>query len=564
MDNELNEAINFDLSSDILGNLKIADLGFERSDLLGDFRQARHPLVDSIYDKIDLNSWDNIDLDDTRELTAIYLMTAKIIAKTELTAFANDSALNDRLKLIFGDSYNTELAERIFEKFSQEDFSSLPKIETVDAEAIAGANGAFADATNSIYLSNQFIEANFTHPEIIAEVLLEEVGHYLDSQINREDTPGDEGEIFALIVSNKAIETDKLQQLKAENDLDRIILGDCASCKQPMEREIAPEKFNSDKIISETSSQLSQAQPIVSIVATDNNAEESDREENFNLATFTIARTGETTEDLTVNYNISGKATNGQYYNQISDSIIIPAGKQKVAIPISPIDDDAIEEAENVSLTIKSNSEYTLDRHKFDSIASVDNDSLPYIKVTKPNAEETWEAGNPHSIAWKDNIDENVKIDLYKRDKFDRTLLKSTPSDGVEAVTLPAVLPSSDDYSIKVGSFKHHQINDLSDGNFALDPEIYIQIAKDDASSDLIWQDNIQGDLKVDLYKDNKFVNTLLTPDPYRDNQIISLKDLEPILSELSKDADYSLKVTLVNPDGSTTLVVDTPIQNRT
>jgi hypothetical protein len=543
MDNELNEAINFDLSIDLLGNLKIADLGLEGSDLLKDFRPARHLLVDSIYDKIDFDSWDNIDLGDTRELSTIYLMTAKIIAKTELTAFANDSALNDRLKFIFGDSYNTELAERIFEKFSQEDFSSLPKIETVDAEAIAGANGAFADATNSIYLSNQFIEANFTHPEVIAEVLLEEVGHYLDSQINREDTPGDEGEIFALIVSNKTIETDKLQELKAENDLDRIILG---------ARKISPEKSNSDNIISE---QSSQTQPIVSIVATDNNTEETDREENPNLGKFTIARTGEAKEDLAVNYNISGKATNGQDYNQISDRIIIPAGKQKVSIPISPIDDDAIEGTEKVSLTIKSNAEYTLDRHKFDSIAIADNDSLPYIKITQPNQEETWEAGNPHSIAWKDNIGENVKIDLYKHDKFERTLLKSTPSDGIETVTLPAVLPSSDDYSIKVGSVKHHQINDLSDGNFALAPEVYIQVTKDDASSDLIWQDNIQGDLKVDLYKDNKFVSTLLTPDPYRDNQIISLKDLEPILSELSKDADYSLKVSLVNPDGSTILV---------
>jgi hypothetical protein len=538
MDNELNEAINFDLSIDFLGNLKIADLGLERSDLFKDFRQTRHLLVDSIYDKIDLNSWDNIDVGDIRELTTIYLMTAKIIAKTELTAFANDSALNDRLKLIFGNSYNTELADRILEKFAREDFSELPKIETVDAEAIAGANGAFADATNSIYLSNQFIEANFTRPEVIAEVLLEEVGHYLDSQINREDTPGDEGEIFSLIVGNKTIERGKLQELKTEDD-----------------REIIIEKSNSDSTIAERSSQLSQSKPVVSIVATDNNAEETKKEENLNLGKFTIARSGGTTEDLTVNYNISGKAVNGQDYEQIADSIIIPAGKQKVSIPIPPIDDDAIEGTEKVSLTIQSNSEYTAGKRKSDSVAIADNDSFPHIKISTPHKGEKWESGNPHSIAWKDNIGENVTIDLYKHDKFYQTLLKSTPSDGIETITLPAALPSSDDYSIKVGSVKHHQINDLSDGNFALDPEVYVQITQDDASSDLIWQDNIQGDLKVDLYKNNKFVTTLLTPDPYRDNQIVSLKDLEPILSELSKDDDYSLKVSLVNPDGSTTLV---------
>jgi hypothetical protein len=309
MDNEINRSIELDPSIDLLGNIKITDSGLQKSDLLRDFTQTRHSLIDNFYDTIDFSSWENTVVSDIRELTTIYLMTAKIIAKSELTAFAHDSALNDRLKLIFGDSYNTELADLILEKFGREDFNELPNIETVDAEAIAGANGAFADTTNSIYLSNQFIEANYTNPEVIAEVLLKEVGHYLDSQVNREDAPRDEGEIFSLLVGNKAIEESNLQE-------DR-----------------------------------------------------------------------------------------------------------------------------------------------------------------------------------KNTIEHS---------------------------------------------------NDLGDATFSIDPEGYLELSKDNFSSDSLWQNNIQGDFKVDLYKDNRFITTLLNPDPYRDNQIISLKDLEPIISELSKDADYSLKVSLV------------------
>jgi len=40
------------------------------------------------------------------------------------------------------------------------------------------------------------------------------------------------------------------------------------------------------------------------------------------------------------------------------------------------------------------------------------------ITVTSPNSGEIWQAGTPHPITWTDNINENVKIDLYKNGFF--------------------------------------------------------------------------------------------------------------------------------------------------
>ena len=55
---------------------------------------------------------------------------------------------------------------------------------------LGNANGAYAGSTNKIYLSDSFL-ANAT-PEAISAVLLEEIGHFIDAQINQTDTPGDE------------------------------------------------------------------------------------------------------------------------------------------------------------------------------------------------------------------------------------------------------------------------------------------------------------------------------------------------------------------------------------
>ena len=83
--------------------------------------------------------------------------------------------------------------------------------------------GAYASSTNKIYLSNSFL-ANAT-TEAISAVLLEEIGHFVDAQINQTDSAGDEGAIFATLVQGYSLNAQSLTNLIAENDYATITVN---------------------------------------------------------------------------------------------------------------------------------------------------------------------------------------------------------------------------------------------------------------------------------------------------------------------------------------------------
>lgn len=95
---------------------------------------------------------------------------------------------------------------------------------------------------------------------------------------------------------------------------------------------------------------------VVAVVAADANASESGPD----LGSFKIFRTGSLAAALTAVYTLSGVATNGQDYNPLSGSVIIPAGQPSVVIDVIPIKDQQIEDAESVILTLNPSSVYVL------------------------------------------------------------------------------------------------------------------------------------------------------------------------------------------------------------
>lgn len=95
---------------------------------------------------------------------------------------------------------------------------SLPNLEIRSGKEIDDAFGAYSFETNTIYISQEFL-ANSAHDlDAVAEVVLEEWGHYLDNQINLTDTPGDEGAIFASLVMGEDLSNEELASLQAEDD----------------------------------------------------------------------------------------------------------------------------------------------------------------------------------------------------------------------------------------------------------------------------------------------------------------------------------------------------------
>ena len=79
-----------------------------------------------------------------------------------------------------------------------------------------GIFGGYGIATNTIYLAQSLLDSN-DRAQIIA-VVLEEIGHYVDAQINRVDTVGDEGELFSNLVRGITPSAAELSRIQGEND----------------------------------------------------------------------------------------------------------------------------------------------------------------------------------------------------------------------------------------------------------------------------------------------------------------------------------------------------------
>ncbi len=117
----------------------------------------------------------------------------------------------------FGESADVEAARFLIQQLSNG--QSLPTFKIISIDEIAGNLGAFDKLTNTVYISQDFLSQNANNPENIANVLLEEIGHSIDSQINATDAPGDEGAIFSELVRGNTLSDEELSTLKNKDDI---------------------------------------------------------------------------------------------------------------------------------------------------------------------------------------------------------------------------------------------------------------------------------------------------------------------------------------------------------
>ena len=154
----------------------------------------------------------------TTSTTNVELLWSSVAA--ELQQFLADVDLLDHLHLAFGESIDEQLATDLIEDLISGDVR--PELEFRAAAEINGANGAFAASTGKVYLAQEFFDNNSINT--VAIVLLEELGHYLDSQLNLVDSAGDEGAIFANLVQGNSLDEVTLAALKAEDDSATVTL----------------------------------------------------------------------------------------------------------------------------------------------------------------------------------------------------------------------------------------------------------------------------------------------------------------------------------------------------
>ena len=158
--------------------------------------------------------------------SSVDLLTGQAMSEVygDLSKFAAAPDFVAKMNLAFGENWDAAGAKALAEGWFHGDFSDIPSVKVVSSVEIGGANGAFAAATDTIYLSKEFLSPNGTNSVAVADVLLEELGHWVDSRLNVTDTPGDEGAIFSRIFQGKDLSQDELQALKGEDDREVVAI----------------------------------------------------------------------------------------------------------------------------------------------------------------------------------------------------------------------------------------------------------------------------------------------------------------------------------------------------
>jgi len=108
----------------------------------------------------------------------------------------------------------------LIDEWAVADFKSLPEVGLLSAADISGAMGAYAISTGKIYLNETWLEG--ARKEDVFAVLTEELGHHLDGLFNAEDTPGDEGYVFAEEIKGRT-KSRELEKVEAKNDDHTIV-----------------------------------------------------------------------------------------------------------------------------------------------------------------------------------------------------------------------------------------------------------------------------------------------------------------------------------------------------
>lgn len=159
--------------------------------------------------------------------SSVDLLTGQAMSEVygDLSKFAADPDFAAKLNVAFGENWDAAAAKALAEEWFQGDFSDIPPVKVVSSAEIGGANGAFAAATDTIYVSKEFLAGNAANPTAVADVLLEEIGHSVDARLNVADSPGDEGAIFGAVVQGKELSQGDLQGLKSKDDTANIVLG---------------------------------------------------------------------------------------------------------------------------------------------------------------------------------------------------------------------------------------------------------------------------------------------------------------------------------------------------
>ncbi len=299
-------------------------------------------------------------------------------ALAKLRKFAGRTDFDISLQKIFGvTGEDTVLLKR---DWLTGNFSTLPNLQIIPSSQINNARGAFAAATNTLYLSEELIKT--ADLNTITAVFLEEYGHYLDSILNYQDTAGDEGEYFAAVVMGEDLSLWDIARLQTENDQ---VVVNLAGQAVPIEQNL----------------------PVISLGITPINANE-----NNTSGVFTLGRSGNTSGSLTVNYTIGGTAINGTDYSSLSGTVTFAAVSATATVVVNPINDNLYEGNETVTLNLTAATTYTLGTNSTATLTITDDD-LVVTQLTNDSDDDRSPQISGNNVVWYGVDGTDYEIYLY-------------------------------------------------------------------------------------------------------------------------------------------------------
>ena len=146
------------------------------------------------------------------------------------------------------------------------------------------------------------------------------------------------------------------------------------------------------------------------------------------IGRFQVLRSGTTDNQITVNYLVSGTASNGVDYTTLPGSVTIFAGLGSALITVTPVNDSIPECAETVVLTLVTGTGYAVGAPSSGTVTIIDND-LPIVSVaaTTPNAYEPGPTNGVFTVSRVGCTASNLVV---------KYTLSGTASNGVDYTTL--------------------------------------------------------------------------------------------------------------------------------
>ncbi len=142
------------------------------------------------------------------------------------------------------------------------------------------------------------------------------------------------------------------------------------------------------------------------------------------------------------------------------------------------------------------------------------------LNIISPNGGEQIQTSALYGIVWEDDFLGPVKLELYKGGAFYSTIVDTTQSDGYYLWSVNAA-ESGIDYKVKITSLASNNDFDFSDNDFSITQSVLTLTSPNGGENwttsnayGIVWNDNISGPVKLELYKGGVFYSSIADTTP--------------------------------------------------